>query len=331
MDKVKLAIIFNPAARGEKARSLEQKLRSLTEADAFLLSRSGETAALARELAQEGYSTIVAAGGDGTVNEVVNGIAGLDVSLGILPIGTMNVLAYELGIPTTQLEHCWEIIQRGFTRSIDLAMANDQYFVQLAGVGLDALAVRETDLNMKKTIGPISYIFAAAQIIGRPAPRLEICFNQRETMGGCFVLVGTAASTGGHLPFFPMRKTMMVYWMSWYSSTKDTSISFAISKVFSPVTMPILLISNIGKSSRYVSSVIDGFRWRLMGKSLFTPRCISGLARTNFVFTYLGRAVRPGPPEGCNTNFSAQQDPIMSSILRSGTNTPYLPSRIPTA
>jgi YegS/Rv2252/BmrU family lipid kinase len=206
MDKVKLAIIFNPAARGEKARSLEKKVRSLTEADAVLLSRSGETAALARELALEGYSTIVAAGGDGTVNEVVNGIAGLDVSLGILPIGTMNVLAYELGIPTTQLEHCWEIIQRGFTRSIDLAMANDQYFVQLAGVGLDALAVRETDLNMKRTIGPISYIFAAAQIIGRPAPRLEICFNQRETMGGCFVLVGNGRFYGGPLAFFPDAK-----------------------------------------------------------------------------------------------------------------------------
>ena len=122
MDKVKLAIIFNPAARGEKARSLEKKMRSLTEADAFLLSRSGEAGALVRKLAQEGYSTIVAAGGDGTVNEVVNGIVGLDVSLGILPIGTMNVLAYELGLPTTQLEQCWEIIQRGFTRSIDLAI-----------------------------------------------------------------------------------------------------------------------------------------------------------------------------------------------------------------
>jgi YegS/Rv2252/BmrU family lipid kinase len=206
MDKVKLAIIFNPAARGEKAGSLEEKVRSLTEADTFLLSRSGETAALARELAQEGFSTIIVAGGDGTVNEVVNGIAGLDVSLGILPIGTMNILAYELGLPTTQLEQCWEIIQHGFTRSIDLAWANNQYFVQLAGVGLDALAVRETDLTIRKTIGPISYIFAAAQIIGRPAPRLEICFDERETMGGCFVLVGNGRFYGGPLAFFPNAK-----------------------------------------------------------------------------------------------------------------------------
>ncbi len=207
MDKVKLAIIFNPAARGEKARSLEEKVRSLTGPDTPLItSRPGETAELARQLAQEGHSTIVAAGGDGTINDVVNGIAGLDVSLGILPIGTMNILACELGLPTTQLEQCWEIIQGGFIRSIDLAMANDQYFVQLAGIGLDALAVRETDLNMRKTIGPISYILAAAQIIGRPAPRLEICFNERETMGGCFVLVGNGRFYGGPLSFFPNAK-----------------------------------------------------------------------------------------------------------------------------
>ena len=207
MDKVKLAIIFNPAARGEKARSLEEKVRSLTGPDTPLFtSRPGETVALARQLAQEGHSTIVAAGGDGTINEVVNGIAGLDVLLGILPTGTMNILACELGLPTTQLEQCWEIIQGGFIRSIDLALANDQYFVQLAGIGLDALAVRETDLNMRRTIGPISYIFAAAQIIGRPAPRLEICFNERETMGGCFVLVGNGRFYGGPLSFFPNAK-----------------------------------------------------------------------------------------------------------------------------
>jgi diacylglycerol kinase (ATP) len=203
MDKVKLAIILNPAARGEKARLLEDKVRSLTGADTFqVTTRPGEAVELATQLAQGGYSTIVAAGGDGTINEVVNGIAGSSVSLGILPMGTMNVFAWELGLSPHQLERSWEIIQEGFTRTIDLATANEQYFVQLAGIGLDALAVRETDLNVRKTIGPISYILAAAQIIGRPAPRLEICFDELETMGGCFVLVGNGRFYGGPLPFF---------------------------------------------------------------------------------------------------------------------------------
>src|SRR5258708_33100287 len=165
MDKLKLAIIFTPAARGEKARSLEEQVRSLTGPDTPLFtSRPGETVALARQLAQEGHSTIVAAGGDGTINEVVNGIAGLDVSLGILPTGTMNILACELGLPTTQLEQCWEIIQRGFTHSIDLAMANDQNFVQPAGIRLVALMGGKTDFKIRKTTAPSDSIFPAPQI-----------------------------------------------------------------------------------------------------------------------------------------------------------------------
>jgi YegS/Rv2252/BmrU family lipid kinase len=207
MDKVKLAIIFNPAARGEKARILEEKVRSLTVADRFVVcSGPGQAVELAGQLVQGGCSIIVAAGGDGTINEVVNGIAGLDVSLGVLPMGTMNVFAGELGLTPHQLEQSWDIIEQGFTRTIDVATVNDRYFVQLAGIGLDALALQETDLNFRRSIGPISYLFAAAQIIGRPAPRLEICFDEAETMGGCFVLVGNGRFYGGLLPFFPSAR-----------------------------------------------------------------------------------------------------------------------------
>jgi diacylglycerol kinase (ATP) len=207
MDKVKLAIIFNPSARGEKAQILEENVRSLTAADSFFIcSGPGQAVELARQLAEAGCSTIVAAGGDGTINAVVNGIAGLDVSLGILPMGTANVFAGELGLTPHQLEQSWDVIEQGFTRTIDLATVNDRYFVQLAGIGLDALAVQETDLNVRRSIGPISYLFAAAQIIGRRAPRLEICFDDSETMGGCFVLVGNGRFYGGLLTFFPSAK-----------------------------------------------------------------------------------------------------------------------------
>jgi diacylglycerol kinase (ATP) len=203
MDKGKLAIILNPAARAEKARLLEEKVRSLPGDHTFLVSsRPGEAVELAKQLGQEGYTTIVAAGGDGTINEVVNGIAGLDVSLGILPMGTMNVFASELGLQPHQLDRSWEIIEEGFAREVDLARANDRYFVQLAGIGLDALAVQETDLSVRRSIGPISYIIAAAQVIGRPAPRLEICFDEAEQTEGCFVLIGNGRFYGGTFPVF---------------------------------------------------------------------------------------------------------------------------------
>jgi diacylglycerol kinase (ATP) len=203
MDKVKLAIILNPAARGGKARLLEDKVRSLAGTQTFFVtSQPGEAVQLSRQLALGGYSAVIAAGGDGTVNEIVNGIVGFDVALGILPMGTMNVFATELGLPAQQLDLCWSIIEQATTRSIDLVGANDRYFVQLAGVGLDALAVQETDLNVRRTIGPISYLISAAQIIGRPAPQLEIHFDEEQRTAGCFALIGNGHLYGGPFSLF---------------------------------------------------------------------------------------------------------------------------------
>jgi diacylglycerol kinase family enzyme len=75
-------------------------------------------------------------GGDGTIHEVVNGIAGSEAALGLMPMGTMNVFANELGLPANDLGRCWEIIRAERTRLIDLPTANGKHFVQLAGVGL---------------------------------------------------------------------------------------------------------------------------------------------------------------------------------------------------
>ena len=87
-------VILNPAARGEKAKSLWEKIRGLSK-NAFVrtTSEAGEAREFAQQAVQQGCKTVVAAGGDGTVNEVVNGLAGSDVALGLLPIGTMNVFA----------------------------------------------------------------------------------------------------------------------------------------------------------------------------------------------------------------------------------------------
>ena len=72
---------------------------------------AGEAEYLAREAVADGFERIVAAGGDGTIHEVVNGIAGSDAALGLMPMGTMNVFANELGLPANDLGRCWEIIR----------------------------------------------------------------------------------------------------------------------------------------------------------------------------------------------------------------------------
>ncbi|HYZ31084.1 MAG TPA: acylglycerol kinase family protein, partial [Crenalkalicoccus sp.] len=98
-----MLIVFNPAAGGSRRRRLARALRQLTQlglaAEVAETERPGHAAELAREAAGRGVPLIVAAGGDGTIAEVASGLAGSEAALGIVPLGTANVLACELGLP----------------------------------------------------------------------------------------------------------------------------------------------------------------------------------------------------------------------------------------
>ncbi len=196
-------VILNPAARSEKAKRWRARVESVARGCVICAtSRAGEAEALARHAAQEGFEKIVAAGGDGTINEVVNGLAGSNAALGLLPIGTMNVFATELGLPAHDLALCWQIIQGEHTRLVDLPSANGKFFVQLAGVGLDAQVVKETSLTLKRSFGPLSYLISAAQIAARQPPRLFLESENSPIDEGSFVLVGNGRLYGGPFPFF---------------------------------------------------------------------------------------------------------------------------------
>jgi diacylglycerol kinase (ATP) len=196
-------VILNPAANSDRARRQQTRVEAIARGSVICpTSRSGEAETLARRAALEGFDRIVAAGGDGTIHEVVNGLAGTPAALGLLPMGTMNVFATELGLPTHDLGLCWDIIESGNTRSVDLPKANDKYFAQLAGVGLDAQVVKETSLALKRSFGPLSYLIQAAQIAARVPPRLSIESENASIDEGSFVLVGNGRLYGGPFPFF---------------------------------------------------------------------------------------------------------------------------------
>ena len=196
-------IILNPAARGERAQRQQARVESLAR-DCVVCATThiGEAESMARRGVAEGFEKIVAAGGDGTINEVVNGLAGTEATLGLLPIGTMNVFATELGLPVNDLDRCWNIIQGENIRSVDLPKANQKFFVQLAGVGLDAQVVKETSAQLKRNFGPLSYLISAAQIAARQPPRLFIKSEDASIDEGSFVLVGNGRLYGGPFPFF---------------------------------------------------------------------------------------------------------------------------------
>ena len=195
-----IPVIFNPAAHSQKAERLLSRLERLPGCILMPTRSPGDERHRAAEAAAAGFKTVVAAGGDGTINGVVNGMAGTAARLGVLPIGTMNVFASELGIPQ-HLEAAWDVILAGNSRPIDLCSANDSHFVQLAGVGFDAEVVARTTRESKMQFGPLSYIFSAAHVAGATPPSLQVQ-TDHGTHEGRFVLIGNGRFYGGQLQFF---------------------------------------------------------------------------------------------------------------------------------
>ncbi len=199
----KTLVILNPAARSDKASRLRERIAALSgDASMRLTSEAGDARRIAAEAVREGFEVVIAAGGDGTLNEVVNGIGGSTVRLGILPVGTMNVFATELGIPQGNLERAWSIIEQGKVVEVDLPKANDTHFIQLAGVGLDAEVVRKTTADSKRALGPLSYLLTLVQVAAHKPSRVMLEAEGGRISEGSFALIGNGRLYGGPFPVF---------------------------------------------------------------------------------------------------------------------------------
>ncbi len=120
----------------------------------------GHAESLAREI-DTGADAVVVAGGDGTINEVVNGLGPLAPPLGIIPLGTANVLALELGIGRTA-RRIAETIVNGERRDIAIGLVNGRRFVQMVGIGADAHIVANVSKQIKKYAGKGAYVLSGA-------------------------------------------------------------------------------------------------------------------------------------------------------------------------
>jgi YegS/Rv2252/BmrU family lipid kinase len=199
----KTLVILNPAARSDKASRLRERIAALSGgASMRLTSEAGDARDIAAEAVREGFEVVIAAGGDGTLNEVVNGIGGSSVRLGILPVGTMNVFATELGIPQGNLERAWNVIEHGKVVEVDLPQANDTHFIQLAGVGLDAEVVRKTTADSKRALGPLSYLLTLVQVAAHKPSRVMLEAEGGRISEGSFALIGNGRLYGGPFPVF---------------------------------------------------------------------------------------------------------------------------------
>src|SRR4029434_10428531 len=162
---MRICIILNPIAGGAKdIGAIRERLRGLNPERFCISEQAGDAEKFAREAAD--FELIVSAGGDGTLNEVVNGIAqtGCNATLGVLPLGTGNDFARILGVPNS-LKTAIEHIVAGKTRAIDLVRVTSEsvrYFVNVSSGGFSGVVDEKLTPEMKRTWGPLAYLRSAA-------------------------------------------------------------------------------------------------------------------------------------------------------------------------
>jgi diacylglycerol kinase family enzyme len=200
----RMLIIVNPYATtvSDRLKNLVvYALRGSYQVDAIDTEARDHATELCREAAREGYDVVVAFGGDGTVNEAANGLAGSDTALSCLPGGRTNVYCRMLGIPIDVVdatEHLLQIADDWRPRRLDLGHVNDRHFVFSAGVGLDASVVERVDAHprLKARLGEWYYTWTGIQTFNRRyllrPPRLEVELG-RERLEGVTAIVQNAA------------------------------------------------------------------------------------------------------------------------------------------
>lgn len=160
----RLTVIFNPTAGGNRRRRLLKTLTHLKEMGCTVTLREtgkvGDAETFAAGATPEQCDVVVVAGGDGTINEAINGLAasGARVPLGIIPLGTANVLAHEIGL-SPRPRAVARALASGPVRRIHLGRAGDRTFMLMAGAGFDAVVVETVSLPLKRLLGKGAYVW----------------------------------------------------------------------------------------------------------------------------------------------------------------------------
>lgn len=157
---MKIVVILNPTSGNKNIELLKQEIFkrfSEFKCEIWETNKPLHAIDLAQKASREEYDIIIAAGGDGTIIEVISGIINSKSKLGIIPYGTGNMLANNLGIPATNISKAIEIILEGYTQKIDIGKINNRYFAFMAGCGFDAKIIDETSREKKKKYGLLAY------------------------------------------------------------------------------------------------------------------------------------------------------------------------------
>jgi diacylglycerol kinase (ATP) len=160
-------LIANPTSGSywQHARQIEETLIFLQDAgwkiELQLTREAGDASLLAHQAVMQKIDVVIAAGGDGTINEVIQELAGSETALGVLPLGTVNVWAREMNIPL-DAHGAREVLLNGEKRLVDLGRVNERYFLLMAGIGFDADVAQAVEKKPMKRLGVLGYLLVGA-------------------------------------------------------------------------------------------------------------------------------------------------------------------------
>lgn len=205
-----LTLIVNPAAgrgKGEKAHpGIARHMERLGLNFRTLFSEGpGHIEELARDSAAKGSDAVVACGGDGTFHEVINGLDGHGIPVGIIPCGTGDDLAFNLGIPFDYFEAC-RTLAEGTVRRVDLARAGERVYACIAGAGFDSMVNRAANEGARFLKGTSVYVYSMLKTLISFKP-LEMSIEADDfhyTGRVMFVVAANSMSYGGRMKIAPM-------------------------------------------------------------------------------------------------------------------------------
>ncbi len=200
-----VTVVYNPASGGASDTA---DLRAAFDGASAGLRWSPTTeddpgTGQAREAVETGSDTVIACGGDGTVRAVSESLAGTDVALGVVPLGTGNLLATNLGL-ADGLDAVPTAVS-GNTRELDVASVNEERFTVMAGVGFDALMIRDANPKVKRRFGNVAYMVSGARYVPAKLVGATVDVDGSEVWSGrtAMVLVGNCGAVTGGLEVFP--------------------------------------------------------------------------------------------------------------------------------
>lgn len=205
--QLRIKLIANPVAGGDARARIARAQAHLEQrgcqVELCLTAARGDARAAAAEARSGGFDRIIAAGGDGTLNEVLNGLAPSTIPLAFLPLGTTNVFALEVGIPFA-IEAACDIAVDGEARPVCLGRAGEERFLLMLSAGFDAEVVYRVSSRLKRWTGKFAYgVGALITLLRRSPAPLDLMREDGLVLRGYGVVIGNGRLYGGKFSFTP--------------------------------------------------------------------------------------------------------------------------------